>query len=158
MSELEVTPKEMRKKAVEMMALHRFHCSQAVACAGGEKLGRCSDEVICAMGAFGGGLGGSGEVCGALVGALAVIGLKHSRANATEKENPVMWSQAQEMVRRFREDIVGQGGTIHCRDIAGVDWLDRAQVKTFYTGDKVKQCIRIVGRTAMILGEILDNG
>lgn len=152
-----MTPKEMRKKAIEMMAVKRFHCSQAIAAAGQEKLGKGNDEVTRAMGAFGGGLGGSGEVCGALAGALAVIGLRHSRAHADEKENPRMWAETQEMVRRFRDEIVNQGGTIDCRDIAQVNWLDRDEVKAFYTGDKVKNCIRIVGQTALVLGEMFEK-
>ncbi len=152
-----MTPKEMRKKAIEMMAVQRFHCSQALAAVGQEKLGKGGDEVIRAMGAFGGGLGGNGEVCGALAGALAVIGLRHSRAHADEKENPKMWAEAQEMVRRFRDEIVNLQGTIDCRDIAQVNWLDRSEVKAFYSGDKVKNCVRIVGQTALVLGEILER-
>lgn len=152
-----MTPKEMRKKAIEMMAVQRFHCSQAIAAAGQEKLGKGNDEVIRAMGAFGGGLGGNGEVCGALAGGLAVIGLRYSRANADEKENPRMWADAQELVRRFRDEVVNQGDTILCRNISQVDWKDREMVKAFYKGDKVKVCIRIVGETAMLLGEMLER-
>ncbi|MRR15775.1 MAG: C_GCAxxG_C_C family protein [Deltaproteobacteria bacterium] len=152
-----MTPREMRKKAMAMMAVDRFHCSQAVAAAGQEKLGRGNDDVIRAMGAFGGGLGGNGEVCGALVGALAVIGLRYSRANAAEKENPKMWADAEELVRRFRDEIVQRDGTISCRDIAQVNWLSRSEVKAFYSGDKVKTCIRIVGETALVLGEMLER-
>ncbi len=109
------------------------------------------------MGAFGGGLGGYGEVCGALAGALAVIGLRYSRAAAEEKENPKMWSDAQEMVRRFRDEIVGQGGTIACRDIARVDWTNRDEVRAFYRGERVQKCIGIVGATADVLGELLER-
>lgn len=152
-----MTPKDMRKKAVQLMAVDRFHCSQALAAVGQEKLGKGNDEVIRAMGAFGGGLGGNGEVCGALAGALAAIGLRYSRARADEKENPKMWADAQEMVRRFRDKIVNQGGTIYCRDIAAVNWLDRVEVKTFYSGEKVKNCVRIVGETALVLGEMLER-
>ena len=152
-----MTPKDMRKKAIEMMAVQRFHCSQAIAAVGQEKLGRGNDDVIRAMGAFGGGLGGNGEVCGALAGALAVLGLCYSRASADEKENPKMWTDAQEMVRRFRSEIVNQEGTIYCRDIARVDWTDREQAKAFYKGDQVKKCIRIVGETAMLVGEMLER-
>ena len=46
-------------------------CSQVIAAVGQEKLGKGNDEVIRAMGGFGGGLCGNGEVCGALAGALA---------------------------------------------------------------------------------------
>ncbi|MEE9912952.1 MAG: C-GCAxxG-C-C family protein [Deltaproteobacteria bacterium] len=152
-----MTPQEMRKKAIQMMAVERFHCSQAIAAAGQEKLGHGSDEVIRAMGAFGGGLGGNGEVCGALAGGLAVLGLRYSRAAAGEKENPKMWAAAEEMMRRFRDEIVNQDGTIYCRDIACVNWKDREDAKSFYQGDKVKKCIRIVGETAMLVGEMLER-
>ncbi|MBP7343000.1 MAG: C_GCAxxG_C_C family protein [Deltaproteobacteria bacterium] len=128
-----------------------------MAAVGREKLGRGHDDVIRAMGAFGGGLGGYGEVCGALAGALAVIGLRYSRAAAEEKENPKMWSDAQEMVRRFRDEIVGQGGTIACRDIARVDWTNRDEVRAFYRGERVQKCIGIVGATADVLGELLER-
>lgn len=152
-----MTPKDMRKKAIEMMAVQRFHCSQAIAAVGQEKLGKGNDDVVRAMGAFGGGLGGNGEVCGALAGGLAVLGLRYSRANLDEKENPKMWADAEELVRRFRDEIVQLNGSILCRDISQVDWKDRGQVKEFYTGDKVKKCIRIVGDTAMLVGEMLER-
>ena len=152
-----MTPKEMKKKAIEMMAVQRFHCSQAIAAVGQEKLDKGNDDVIRAMGAFGGGLGGNGEVCGALAGGLAVLGLRYSRAQSDEKENPRMWADAQEMVRRFRDEIVNQAGTINCRDISSVDWTDRAQAREFYKGDKVKKCIHIVGETALLVGEMLER-
>jgi len=150
-----MTPKEMRKKAIQMMAIERFHCSQAVAAAGQEMLGKGNDDVIRAMGAFGGGLGGNGEVCGALAGALALLGLKYSRAKSDEKENPKMWRAAHELVERFRNEVVKRDGSILCRDISHIDWKDREQVKAFYSGEKVKHCIRIVGDTAKLAGEIL---
>jgi len=73
-----------------------------------------------AMGAFGGGLGGNGEVCGAVVGALAVMGLRFSRASEDEKEDPKMWSYTHEVLERFQKDIAN--GSILCREIAQVDW------------------------------------
>ena len=108
------------------------------------------------MGAFGGGLGGNGEVCGAVAGALAVMGLRFSRAREEEKEDPRMWSYAQEVLQRFRE-IVEKHGGIHCRDIARVDWKDRDQAKAFYRGEKVLECGRIVGETAFMVGELLER-
>jgi len=113
--------------------------------------------VIRAMGAFGGGLGGNGEVCGALVGALAVLGLRFSRAREEEKEDSRMWSYNQEMVDRFRNEIVKNHGGIHCREIAKVDWKDRDQVRAFYRGEKILECGRIVGNTAEILEELLNR-
>jgi C_GCAxxG_C_C family probable redox protein len=109
------------------------------------------------MGAFGGGLGGNGEVCGALAGGLAVVGLRFSRARQEEKENPRMWDDTDELFTRFRDVIAKEHGSILCRDIARVDWNDREQVKSYYKGDKVQECIRIVGETAKFLGELLER-
>ena len=108
-----MTLEEMGEKAARLM-IKRFHCSQAVLAVGQEKLGRPDDEVIRAMGAFGGGLGGNGEVCGAVAGALAVVGLKFSRGREEEKEDPKMWDYAHELLKRFREEIVKKHGNITC--------------------------------------------
>lgn len=153
-----MTPKEMRKKALEMFAVQKFHCSQCIAAVGQEKLGKGNDDVIRAMGAFGGGLCGNGEVCGALAGALAVLGLRYSRAKSDEKEDAKMWKVADEVFKRFRDEIVNKNGAIRCFDIAGVNWKDREQAKVFYQGsDAIKRCYHIVGETAQMLGEILER-
>ncbi len=109
------------------------------------------------MGAFGGGLGGNGEVCGAAVGALALLGLRFSRGREEEKEDPRMWTYTHELLKRFREEIVNSHGSILCGEIARVDWKDREQVKSFYKGDKILECGRIVGETAKLIGELLER-
>jgi len=109
------------------------------------------------MGAFGGGLGGNGEVCGAAAGGLGVLGLRFSRAREEELEDLRMWTFTREFLKRFREEIVKDYPSIMCRDIVGVDWTDRAQVKSFYTGDKTRECSRIVGETAKLIGEMIER-
>ncbi len=109
------------------------------------------------MGGFGAGLGGNGEVCGAVVGALAALGLKCSRGREEEKEDPRMWPYSHELLKRFREEIVKNHASILCGEIARVDWKNREQVKSFYKGDKVLECGRIVGDTARLTGELLER-
>jgi C_GCAxxG_C_C family probable redox protein len=109
------------------------------------------------MGAFGGGLGGNGEVCGAVAGALAALGLKFSRGREEEKEDKRMWDFTHELLKRFREEVVKNHGGILCREIAGVDWKDRDQVKDYYRGEKARECSRIVGDTAKLIGELLER-
>lgn len=153
-----MTPKEMRKKALELFAVQKFHCSQSIAVVGQEKLGKGNDDVIRAMGAFGGGMCGNGDVCGALVGALAVLGLRFSRAKSDEKEDTRMWKVADEVFRRFRDEIVNQNGSIYCRDIVCVNWKDREESRDFYKGgNKIKKCYHVVGETALMIGEILER-
>jgi C_GCAxxG_C_C family probable redox protein len=124
---------------------------------GQEKLGKKDWEVIKAMSAFAGGLGSNGEVCGALIGALASIGLKFSRDQEGEKEDRRMWGYTRELLKRFREEIVQSHSGIRCREIAGVDWRNREEVANFFNGEKFLECARIVGDTAKLTGEFLDR-
>lgn len=150
-------PDEMREKAIELFK-QRMHCSQALAMAGMEKLGITDPSVIKALGAFGGGIGGTGNICGALVGAVSVIGSLYSRGSLEEKENPRMWAATKTIMKNF-ETLVAPHGGINCCQIARVDWTDRDQVKEFYRNPESRRqhCIAIVGETAKALGELLDR-
>ena len=108
------------------------------------------------MAAFGGGLGGNGEVCGAVVGALGVLGLRFGRGREEEKEDSKMNSCAKEVLQKFREIVKNHGG-ISCREITGVDWKDRDQARAFYKSEKITECRSIVGDTARMVGELLER-
>ena len=108
------------------------------------------------MGAFGGGLGGNGEVCGSVVGALGVIGLRFGRGREEEKEDPAIAAYAGEVFQRS-QDIVKNHGGILCRQITGVNWKDRDQAMAFYKIEKAHECRRIVGETARMVGELLER-
>lgn len=102
-------------------------------------------------------MGGNGETCGALIGALAVIGLRFGRSREEEKEDPRLGSYTRELLKRFREEIVQSHGGIRCWEIAGVDWRNREQVESFFNGEKFLECARIVGDTAKLTGELLER-
>ena len=91
------------------------------------------------------------------MGGLAIIGLRFSRGREEEKEDPRMWPYTQELLKRFREEIVKNHGGILCREITGVDWTDREQAKKFYKSEKAMECGRIVGETAKLIGELLER-
>jgi C_GCAxxG_C_C family probable redox protein len=148
---------EMRDKAIELFK-QRMHCSQVLAMVGLEKLGITDPSVIKAMGAFGGGIGGAGNICGALVGAVSVIGSLYSRGSLEEKENPRMWAATKTVLRNF-EALAAPHGGINCCHIARVDWMNRDQAKDFYRNPESRRqhCITIVGETAKALGELLEQ-
>lgn len=150
-------PEEMREKAINLFQ-QRLHCSQVLAMVGLEKLGVSDPSVIRALGAFGGGIGGTGNICGALVGAASVIGTLYSRSSLEEKENPRMWAATKAVMKNF-EEMAAQHGGINCAQIARVDWMDRDQVKDFYSNpdSRRQHCINIVGDTAMALGKLLEQ-
>jgi C_GCAxxG_C_C family probable redox protein len=150
-------PDEMREKAIELFK-QRMHCSQVLALVGLEKLGLDDPSVVKALGAFGGGIGGTGNICGALVGATSVIGMLYSRSSLEEKENPRMWSATKAVMKNF-EELTAQHGGINCCQIARVDWMDRDQVKDFYGNPESRRqhCMTVVGETAKALGELLEK-
>ncbi len=150
-------PDEMRDKAIDLFT-KRMHCSQVLAMIGLEKLGVNDPSVIKALGAFGGGIGGTGNICGALVGAVSVIGSLYSRSSLEEKENPRMWAATKAVMKQFEELTAAHGG-INCCQIARVDWMDRDQVKDFYSNPESRRqhCITVVGETARALGELLEQ-
>jgi C_GCAxxG_C_C family probable redox protein len=150
-------PDEMREKAIDLFT-KRMHCSQVLAMIGLEKLGAGDPSVIKALGAFGGGIGGTGNICGALVGAVSVIGSLYSRSSLEEKENPRMWAATKAVMKQF-EDLTAAHGGINCCQIARVDWMDRDQVKDFYGNPESRRqhCITVVGETAKALGELLEK-
>ena len=65
---------------------------------------------------FGGGIGGRGEVCGAVVGSVMAIGLKHGREEPSQP-NKQAYALAREFCRRFEEET----GHLYCRDLTGMD-------------------------------------
>jgi C_GCAxxG_C_C family probable redox protein len=152
-----MNPEEMREKAIDLFQ-QRLHCSQVLAMVGLEKLGVDDPSVVKALGAFGGGIGGTGNICGALVGAVSVIGTLYSRSSLEEKENPRMWAATKAVMKNFEELAAAHGG-INCAHIARVDWMDRDQVKDFYGNpdSRRQHCINVVGDTAKALGELLEQ-
>lgn len=148
-------PDEMQAKAQELF-LKRMHCSQVIAMVGLEKLGKEDPSVIKALGAFGG-IGGTGHICGALVGAASVIGSLYSRSSLEEKENPRMWSATKAIMKNF-EELTAQYGGLNCCQIAQVDWMNRDQVKDFYGNPTAGASIAsAAGETAKALGEVLEQ-
>jgi C_GCAxxG_C_C family probable redox protein len=107
------------------------------------------------MDSFGGGLAAHGEVCGAVIGGLAVIGLKFGRPKSGKEADKQMWKTSSLFLERFREEVTG--GKLLCRDIAGVDWRDRDQTLDYYNGGKFRSCQQLSGKTARIVGELLER-
>ena len=95
-----------------------YACSQAVFSAFAGDFG-LSDELALKLSApFGGGMGRQGEVCGAVTGALMLIGLKSGNitaADRTAKEKT--YSLVEEFTTRFR----ARHKTILCRELLGCE-------------------------------------
>lgn len=65
---------------------------------------------------FGGGIGGSGEVCGAVIGAVMAIGLIRKQSTSVEE-----WRETAEVARNMTERFKEEMETINCRELTGLD-------------------------------------
>ena len=124
---------------------------------GQKKLHIEDKSLIRAMASMGGGVASSGGPCGALLGGVAFLGSVLGKEEPETKDNPVMWKSCFEFYKRFEDEVAVKWGSVNCRDITGVDWKKRDQVKNFYKGKGRITCAENTGKAAMILGEIMEK-
>ena len=93
-------------------------CAQAVFTPFAENHGIARDQALKLASGFGGGIGRLGEVCGAVTGAIMVIGLSHGAVDPADKQTKECNYQ---IVRRFAKQFTRRNGSIICRDLLGFD-------------------------------------
>lgn len=91
----------------------KFNCSQAVLGAYAEEYGLTADQAMKVAACFSGGVR-KGEVCGAVSGAIMVIGLKYGEGTDYKA---IAYPKAAEFMDRFKE----KNSSYVCRDLLGCD-------------------------------------
>ena len=82
------------------------------------ELGLKDDQALRIAAPFGGGFGHRGEVCGAVTGAMMVLGLKTGYIDPQDKATKqAVYTLAGELQNRF----AARQGTTFCRDLLGMD-------------------------------------
>ncbi len=95
-----------------------YNCAQAVLAAFGPDEGATRVTCLAVATPFGGGLGRMGEVCGAVSGALMVLGLRHGGDTVADPQiKDAAYAAAQEFIARFKQ----RHQTILCRELLGCD-------------------------------------
>ncbi len=93
------------------------NCAQAVACIFCEEYAISREDMIRLCAPLGGGFC-SGEICGAMAGAMLIVGLKYGEGTAHDKEKKALIKQkSSALMRRFQEEF----GKVRCLDILGVN-------------------------------------
>jgi C_GCAxxG_C_C family probable redox protein len=93
-------------------------CSQAVLLAFAPELGLEREVALRIAAPFGGGIGRMGLTCGAVSGALMVIGLK---LGPTDPKDRARREQLYQAVRDFTAAFKQRHGSIVCRELLGCD-------------------------------------
>jgi len=130
-----------------------FNCSQAILSTYGGEFGLKGETAFRAASGLGAGMGRLGEVCGAVTGALIVIGLKHGHTEAKDKETK---EKTYALVRDYAGRFRLCNGSILCRELLGCDistpeGMEQARQKGLFT----ERCPRFVGDAAEILEDVL---
>jgi C_GCAxxG_C_C family probable redox protein len=131
-----------------------FSCAQAVFSAYGPQNGLDRELALKVAGAFGGGMGHMGHVCGAVTGAFMVIGLKYGKTQPEDNESR---DKTYSLVQEFTERFKSHHGSILCRELLGCDIstpaaLEMAREKGLFE----TLCPRLVQDAAEIIEEILE--
>ncbi len=130
-----------------------FTCSSSIFSAFSSELGLDADtakKIACGLGA---GISRTGNICGAVSGAILVIGLKYGKTvigddAATEKTRL--------LVRKFIQEFVELEGSICCSELLGYNLNDKEDYeKARASGLFTTRCFDLVRDSADILEKIL---
>jgi C_GCAxxG_C_C family probable redox protein len=143
----------MNKSEKAKSIFNDFNCAQSVLAAFSSDFG-LSDEISYKIaGSFGGGLGRSGKTCGAVSGALMVLGLRYAQTKPGEAEKK---EKNYEMVREFIKKFTAKNGSCVCAELLGYDistpeGAKAAKEKGLFS----TVCGRVVGDAAEIVETLL---
>ncbi|HHH72528.1 MAG TPA: C_GCAxxG_C_C family protein [Sulfuricurvum sp.] len=145
---------DKKAKAVESFAQGHL-CSQSILAAFCDELGLERETALKLSQGFGGGFARSGETCGAVTGALMVLGLKYGTAQKGEtQEKAATYAK----VNAFLEQFKARHGSITCRellccDISTQEGHDQAQ----NDGHFATVCPKLVTNAVEILESLIEE-
>ena len=102
-----------------------FYCSQVLLVMGLEAQGKSNPDLIRSMAGLAGGLGFTGDTCGALTGGACLLGLYAGRGAPEEQEDEKLNLMVSELVDWFSEEYGKIYGGIRCEIILGDDPRNR---------------------------------
>lgn len=133
-----------------------YNCAQAVILAFGDLTGLDPTTAARLVSSFGGGMGRMREVCGAVSGALAVLGLMAGYDSPTDNGGKSQhYARVREFAERFK--VKSGGGSIICRELLAVTKADptpggepEARTESYY---RKRPC----GELCAIAAEIVED-
>ncbi len=126
------------------LACHKqgYNCAESVLRAFRDRYGLALDgDALRIASGFGGGLGQAGCMCGALAGAVMVLGLLQGRTSPDQSRDPIYGS-----ARELHGLFAGRFGATCCRAV---------NRHPFGSSEQKKGCYRVIGETADLLAGYL---
>ena len=130
-----------------------FSCAPAVFSAYSERFGLEKELALKTACGFGGGIGRTGRTCGAVTGAVMVIGLKHGQAKVADDESRQI---THKLVKKFIEKFTELHGSVECKELIGYDLNNPVEFESAKASGVIeRKCHGFVYDAARILEDIL---
>ena len=121
-----------------------------------ERYGMSLEHAVRAACAFGGGVAGTAQTCGAVNGALMVLGLAHATGepgNGPARQGT--YTATRSLLERFR----ARHGSVTCRELLGVDiGTSEGRERAMREGLFKTRCPVFVREAAAMVGELVRAG
>jgi C_GCAxxG_C_C family probable redox protein len=113
----------------EMMGFKKqgFFCSQILMLQGLEMMGKENPDLVRAVHGLAGGLGFSGELCGALTGGATLLGLYAGKGTPEDPDDPRLTFMVEDLVRWFKTEYGEPFNGIRCEEILDGDSQNTAK-------------------------------
>jgi len=142
---------ETGRRAVEIFN-QGYNCAQSVVIAHADMLGLHKDEAAALAAGFGAGMGKVQTVCGAVSGAVIVIGKSVYRDRERDHTKELIYDKVNEFIVKFRERF----DSLECMDLTGIDIsTEEGMEKAEREGIFRDRCENYVSESCRILEEIL---
>jgi C_GCAxxG_C_C family probable redox protein len=130
-----------------------FSCSQAIVSTFSEEWGMDQETALRISCGFGAGIARSGNICGAVTGAILIIGLKYGKVSTgDDAAKEWTYNRVQEFITNFK----AKNGSINCTELLGYDLSDPKQFKRAHEcGVVMTKCPELTRDAAAILEKIL---
>lgn len=144
----------MEKKEIAELFMKGIDCSQVVLQAFEEELGLTREEAYRMAAAFGGGMG-IGETCGAVVGAMIVMGLTYGHCDTEHMEQKdIMNAKRAEFLQKFQDKY----SCCNCRGLLKHDISKPEELqKILDAGLLFDFCPEVAADCIRIVREVLDD-
>lgn len=102
---------------------------------------------------FGGGIGNTGSVCGAVIGANMAIGIVRKQSSTIDE-----WLATAEVAKEFRRRFEAEMHTIICNELTGIDLnTDTGRDELLNSDVAMTACIPAVAHAYRIVTELLKE-
>ena len=141
------------EKALEYYA-NNFNCSQGVFSTYAIEQGMDEKLALRIATNFGGGAR-KGEMCGAVSGALMVLGLLYGHSESSDSETK---SKAYSMAEEYMNRFIARNGSVVCRELLGYDLSKPDEREKIMDKDLFRTfCPEMIRSAVRILDELLEE-